>query len=88
MKVLLTIGAIIGMSILAALLIFVVFYSLGKKESDNREDAFHDAFDGVFWLQGYLKSREPEVYKKAAKELDNALNALLEVERIAQEEEQ
>ena len=54
-----------------------------KMPSDARE-----AEKAILATLNAVEKVEPEVYKKAAKELDNALNALLDVERIAQEEEQ
>ena len=82
--------AIIAIIIIAVIIgiVFMVFITQTAEEPESeRESLLHDSFESLFCLIGYLKDKEPEQYKKVSKPLDNALNSLIEAEKLMQEDE-
>ena len=81
-----TITAIILIAIVAFMAL--VFLSIIKHLAENRvsetEERLHDCFDSYFWLQRHLKEQDTTVSKVAAHKLDKALDILLEVEQMMQ----
>ena len=80
MSTFVVIAVVVALVVGGALLITHSF----KGYEPDGSDAFADAFDGLFGLRRYIRYKRPDLNPWADKKLEDAINAVLDIEATAQ----
>ena len=86
-------NAVIALVFFLGFAMFVAWVSIGfikyirENTLSETEERIHEAYDSYFYLLTHLKESDNPKFVEAAKKLDGALNILIEVEQMVQEED-